>query len=134
MVEIVLQNNPASSFNGNGDYTETRTGQEQHPFHLHGYHFWVRVLSSLLLIFLKSTAFTVLYLILAPFLSLQVMGGANGTYPGASGAAPFLNTEDPPYRDTSSILPNSYMVLRFVADNPGAWMFHCHVSAALPAC
>lgn len=30
-------------------------------------------------------------------------------------------------RDTA-IVPNySWLALRFVADNPGTWMFHCHV-------
>ncbi|RLV89401.1 Iron transport multicopper oxidase FET3 [Spathaspora sp. JA1] len=35
--------------------------------------------------------------------------------------------EYPMIRDTVYVLPQSYMVLRFKADNPGVWMFHCHI-------
>jgi len=98
IVEIVLQNNPASSFNG--DYTKQnpRSAMEQHPFHLHGQHFWD-------------------------------LGIVNGTYPGPKAAASQLNTANPPFRDTATILPGSYLVLRFKAENPGTWMMHCHVSS-----
>ncbi|RYP91763.1 hypothetical protein DL770_002107 [Monosporascus sp. CRB-9-2] len=33
----------------------------------------------------------------------------------------------PPRKDTISVQPKSYAVLRIVADNPGVWLFHCHV-------
>ncbi|ONH68090.1 Iron transport multicopper oxidase FET5 [Cyberlindnera fabianii] len=33
----------------------------------------------------------------------------------------------PLLRDTAILEPNGYMVLRFKADNPGVWFFHCHV-------
>lgn len=42
VVELVVQNNNANAFNG--DYRPNgaaRSAQEQHPFHLHGHHFWV---------------------------------------------------------------------------------------------
>lgn len=35
--------------------------------------------------------------------------------------------EHPMMRDTVEVLPNGYMAIRFVADNPGVWFFHCHV-------
>ncbi|EGW30287.1 uncharacterized protein SPAPADRAFT_63133, partial [Spathaspora passalidarum NRRL Y-27907] len=35
--------------------------------------------------------------------------------------------EHPMIRDTVFVQPQSYMVLRFKADNPGVWMFHCHI-------
>lgn len=31
-------------------------------------------------------------------------------------------------RDTVQIPSRGYAVLRFRADNPGVWLFHCHVS------
>jgi len=31
-----------------------------------------------------------------------------------------------PIRDTAGLNPMSTLVLRFRADNPGAWLFHCH--------
>lgn len=40
----------------------------------------------------------------------------NGTYP-----------EYPIRRDTFVVLPNSYYLIRFRADNPGIWFFHCHI-------
>ena len=30
-------------------------------------------------------------------------------------------------RDTVVLEPNGHIVLRFKADNPGVWIFHCHV-------
>ena len=33
----------------------------------------------------------------------------------------------PMRRDTILVHPNGNMVLRFVADNPGLWFFHCHL-------
>lgn len=33
----------------------------------------------------------------------------------------------PMRRDTIQVNPNGFIVLRFKADNPGVWFFHCHV-------
>jgi len=33
----------------------------------------------------------------------------------------------PMRRDTLVVHPNGFMVLRFKADNPGIWLFHCHI-------
>jgi iron transport multicopper oxidase len=30
-------------------------------------------------------------------------------------------------RDTFVLRPDGYIVLRFKADNPGVWLFHCHL-------
>ncbi|AEO62279.1 multicopper oxidase like protein [Thermothielavioides terrestris NRRL 8126] len=46
-----------------------------------------------------------------------------GTWPGHEGN--YVST--PPMRDTVTVMPNSYAVLRFRADNPGVWLFHCHI-------
>lgn len=35
--------------------------------------------------------------------------------------------EYPMIRDTVYVNPQSYVVMRFKADNPGVWMFHCHI-------
>lgn len=40
----------------------------------------------------------------------------NGTFPAI-----------PMRRDTILVRPNGNMVLRFKADNPGVWFFHCHL-------
>jgi iron transport multicopper oxidase len=33
----------------------------------------------------------------------------------------------PPRRDTVTVMANSYAVLRYVANNPGISLFHCHI-------
>jgi len=38
-----------------------------------------------------------------------------------------LNTVNPVYRDTFTIDPDSWVVIRYVADNPGVWLMHCHI-------
>jgi iron transport multicopper oxidase len=35
--------------------------------------------------------------------------------------------QTPMRRDTVLVRPNGNMVLRFRADNPGIWLFHCHI-------
>ncbi|EMR64497.1 putative iron transport multicopper oxidase fet3 protein [Eutypa lata UCREL1] len=37
------------------------------------------------------------------------------------------SNSSPPRKDTISIRPQSYAVLRIVANNPGVWLFHCHI-------
>ncbi|KAJ9516034.1 hypothetical protein QJQ45_024447 [Haematococcus lacustris] len=38
-----------------------------------------------------------------------------------------LNLHNPPLRDTATLLPNSWLYLRFKANNPGIWPLHCHI-------
>ncbi|ODQ64941.1 iron transport multicopper oxidase FET3 [Nadsonia fulvescens var. elongata DSM 6958] len=38
-----------------------------------------------------------------------------------------LYPEFPMRRDTVNLNANGHLVLRFIADNPGVWLFHCHV-------
>ncbi|KAK9468476.1 multicopper oxidase-domain-containing protein [Lipomyces arxii] len=45
---------------------------------------------------------------------------ANGTVFNYAGA---------PFRDTYELGPAGHVVLRYIANNPGAWMFHCHINA-----
>ncbi|KAK9378448.1 multicopper oxidase-domain-containing protein [Kockiozyma suomiensis] len=42
-----------------------------------------------------------------------------------------LNFNNPPYRDGYSVQTGGHIVLRFIADNPGAWMLHCHLNTHL---
>ena len=39
-----------------------------------------------------------------------------------------INPSNPGRRDTHIIRRNGYLVLQFVADNPGVWPFHCHIA------
>jgi L-ascorbate oxidase len=38
-----------------------------------------------------------------------------------------LNLVNPRIRDTESIPASGWLAIRYIADNPGAWIFHCHI-------
>jgi FtsP/CotA-like multicopper oxidase with cupredoxin domain len=38
-----------------------------------------------------------------------------------------LGSERPPLRDTVLVRPDQTLEIALVADNPGSWMFHCHI-------
>ncbi|KAL6003072.1 high-affinity glucose transporter [Asimina triloba] len=38
-----------------------------------------------------------------------------------------FNLVDPPLRNTVAVPVNGWSVIRFVADNPGVWLMHCHL-------
>ncbi|OMO75900.1 Multicopper oxidase, type 1 [Corchorus olitorius] len=38
-----------------------------------------------------------------------------------------FNLVDPPLRNTVAVPVNGWAVIRFVADNPGVWIMHCHL-------
>ncbi|UNI13709.1 hypothetical protein JDV02_000428 [Purpureocillium takamizusanense] len=73
--------------------------QMGHPLHLHGHKFWV-------------------------------LGSGEGSFPYKSmmEASPdVINLVDPPYRDTTALPPQGWVALRYITNNPGAWIFHCHL-------
>lgn len=70
-----------------------------HPFHLHGYKFWV----------LKHGK-----------------GYAPQPYSTPS-LYENMDIANPLRRDTTTLEPYGWMLIRFVADNAGAWAFHCHI-------
>lgn len=39
-----------------------------------------------------------------------------------------LNTKNPPRRDTATMYGNGYVVIGVKIDNPGSWLFHCHIA------
>ncbi|KAF2032223.1 hypothetical protein EK21DRAFT_110167 [Setomelanomma holmii] len=65
-----------------------------HPFHLHGYKFWV-------------------------------LAQGHGYPP--SNLQDTLDLRNPLRRDTVSVESYGWSLVRFVADNTGAWAFHCHI-------
>jgi len=70
-----------------------------HPLHLHGHKFWF-------------------------------LGAGEGMFPYDSvDAAPssMINLKNPPFRDTIDLPASGWAVIRYVTDNPGAWLLHCHV-------
>lgn len=70
-----------------------------HPFHLHGHKFWV--------------------------LAIGKTGFFNQNY--YTDDSSVMNFENPVRRDTVNIPGFGWGVLRFVADSPGVWPFHCHI-------
>ncbi|XP_048504124.1 laccase-3 [Beta vulgaris subsp. vulgaris] len=81
-VQIILQNTNISAI-------------EDHPMHLHGYHFFV-------------------------------VGSGKGNFDPKRDPANF-NLVDPPVRNTVGTTPGGWVAIRFVADNPGVWLMHCHL-------
>ncbi|XP_034840580.1 uncharacterized protein stw [Maniola hyperantus] len=81
-----------------------------HPFHLHGYAFNVIGIG-------RSPDQNVKKINLKHALELDRRGLLER----------HLKQGDlPPAKDTIAVPNNGYVVLRFVADNPGFWLFHCH--------
>lgn len=78
-----------------------------HPFHLHGYAFNVIGIG-------RSPDRNIKKINLKHALDLDRRG--------------LLHREFnlPPAKDTIAVPNNGYVVLRFRADNPGYWLFHCH--------
>jgi iron transport multicopper oxidase len=69
----------------------------KHPFHLHGHAFQ------------------------AVYRSDEDAGSYDPTNPNVTLAS------NPMRRDTFLVSPGGNIVLRFRADNPGVWLFHCHI-------
>ncbi|XP_030454795.1 L-ascorbate oxidase-like [Syzygium oleosum] len=59
-----------------------------------------------------------------------VLGYGKGRFAAAEAERHF-NLEDPPLRNTAVVYPYGWTAVRFAADNPGVWVFHCHVEAHL---
>ncbi|XP_073296715.1 laccase-11-like [Primulina huaijiensis] len=68
---------------------------ESHPFHLHGFNFFV-------------------------------MGTGIGNFDPKKDPAKY-NLVDPPERNTVGVPTGGWTAIRFRADNPGVWFFHCHL-------
>lgn len=68
---------------------------ESHPFHLHGYNFFV-------------------------------VGRGIGNFDPKKDPKKY-NLVDPPERNTVGVPTGGWAAIRFRADNPGVWFFHCHL-------
>ncbi|CAM6100452.1 unnamed protein product [Calypogeia fissa] len=60
----------------------------------------------------------------------HILGQGFGDY-NATTDPGTLNYYDPPMRFTISVPTRGWAVIRFKADNPGAWLFHCHLDKHL---
>ncbi|GAA5795601.1 hypothetical protein HPULCUR_000962 [Helicostylum pulchrum] len=62
--------------------------------------------------------------------TFQVIARGKGVYsPNTKITIP----DNPTVRDTIGVPSNGYVIIRFKANNPGVWFFHCHVDWHLPA-
>ncbi|RWW60731.1 hypothetical protein BHE74_00032250 [Ensete ventricosum] len=59
-----------------------------------------------------------------------VLGYGDGRFDEEEDVARF-NLKNPPLRNTVVIFPYGWTAIRFVADNPGVWAFHCHIEPHL---
>ncbi|GJN67754.1 hypothetical protein PLICBS_001782 [Purpureocillium lilacinum] len=75
-----------------------------HPFHLHGYEFYV--------VDSRQPA---------------TRGKTHNPFDDAHDANKQRNLDTPLKRDTVYIKPQGHVVLRFPLHNPGLWLMHCHV-------
>ncbi|KAF7815597.1 L-ascorbate oxidase-like [Senna tora] len=55
-----------------------------------------------------------------------VLGYGNGTFKDGDDEKLF-NLKNPPLKNTVVIFPYGWTAIRFRADNPGVWAFHCHM-------
>ncbi|KAJ5746212.1 hypothetical protein N7520_011394 [Penicillium odoratum] len=78
-----------------------------HPFHLHGHTF--QVINR------------------APGYGAHFYDYLNGDPVAYDPSNHTAFPKYPPRRDTLVLPPQGYFVIRFVADNPGVWIFHCHI-------
>lgn len=113
-VQMVFSNHGAGSFT-------------HHPLHLHGYSFYVIKIG--LATYNETTGQIVGDNddILCPDEPRTLCN--NPTWRNSSwvdGEIPGLKLKRPPRKDTIVIPKGGYVVFRFVADNPGVWMLHCH--------
>ena len=43
-------------------------------------------------------------------------------------AAKLIKRDNPPRRDVALLPRDGYLIIAFKADNPGAWLLHCHIA------
>ncbi|KAG0589586.1 hypothetical protein KC19_1G032000 [Ceratodon purpureus] len=55
-----------------------------------------------------------------------ILGYGEGSFDSQKDPASF-NLVDPPVRNTVAVFPFGWVAIRFIANNPGAWPFHCHI-------
>ncbi|CAG8457300.1 4096_t:CDS:10 [Scutellospora calospora] len=55
--------------------------------------------------------------------NFYILGRGNGTVPDPS----TYNLVNPPVRDTATVQALGWMTIRYLANNPGIWLLHCHI-------
>ncbi|KAJ3323899.1 ferroxidase fet3 [Blyttiomyces sp. JEL0837] len=111
-----------------GDIVElviVNNDEGDHPFHLHGHVF------QLILITSRKYDYDKGYFGLVngtDYLDDESGGDGDGDFDDFGGVNGGLGIpEFPMRRDTVVVPAGGFAVVRFVADNPGVWFFHCHI-------
>ncbi|GAB7353653.1 hypothetical protein MBLNU459_g4062t1 [Dothideomycetes sp. NU459] len=102
--ELVIQSSGIQTI----DVLVSNFDDGNHPMHLHGYKYFVLAQGHG-----------------APAVTSLADGFTPDNLAPTYGA---LDLRNPLRRDTASVEAFGWLLLRFVADNPGAWAFHCHIS------
>ncbi|KAJ5786692.1 uncharacterized protein N7503_011904 [Penicillium pulvis] len=98
-----------------------------HPFHMHGHSFYIMTVQKGAYGWGSYNPFEDAYPPgLEPGPDPEPMEGTEWVIPNESEFYPY-NLSRVALRDTVYIPRRGYAVLRFRADNPGVWLFHCHM-------
>ncbi|KAJ5535848.1 hypothetical protein N7513_009034 [Penicillium frequentans] len=98
-----------------------------HPFHMHGHSFYIMTVQKGTYGWGSYNPFEDAYPPgLEPEPDFEPMEGTERILPNESGFYHY-NLSRVALRDTVYIPRRGYAVLRFRADNPGVWLFHCHM-------
>ncbi|KAK5118803.1 hypothetical protein LTR62_000012 [Meristemomyces frigidus] len=54
-----------------------------------------------------------------------VLGQGTGTFSASTAA---LNFNNPPRRDTATVIGGGWLAMAFNSNNPGTWLMHCHIA------
>ncbi|KAJ5816091.1 hypothetical protein N7447_008324 [Penicillium robsamsonii] len=98
-----------------------------HPFHMHGHHFYILAVHQAEFGWGSYNPFVDK---IPPHLELDSDALNNDTdaqNPSTGYNSGLYDTSRAALRDTVRIPSRGYAVLRFRADNPGIWLFHCHM-------
>lgn len=87
---------------------EGQYGDENHPIHMHGGHFWVLAQD-------RPNDVDNAFITRSQVIEMDKQGLIE------------RNLVNPPYKDTVTIPDGGYTVVRFAATNPGYWLLHCHL-------
>lgn len=97
-----------------------------HPVHLHGHHF--HVLKIAYPPFDPETGNSTAFNPDIRCLNEQCTRATWADPSWINGDIPGLNLINPPLKDTINVPANGYVIIRFIADNPGYWLMHCHLA------
>ncbi|KAJ5131343.1 CAZyme family AA1 [Penicillium bovifimosum] len=110
------------------DLVVNNLDEGSHPFHLHGHHFYVLAVHQAEFGWGSYDPFTEeIPAHLGPDSEPEKDGTETVHSPKTAFISGLYGKSRVALRDTVNIPSRGYAVLRFRADNPGVWLFHCHI-------